>query len=59
MSVQDPPVILDNMKDRRSFHTEMYKAFTKHGQAVDFYVWPALLLHEGGPLLAKGLAQGK
>ena len=58
MSVQDPPVILDNMKDHHGFHTEMYKAFTKHGRNVDFYVWPALLLHEGGPLLAKGVAQG-
>ena len=58
MSVQDPPVILDNMEDHHGFQTEMYKAFTKHGRNVDFYVWPALLLHKGGPLLAKGVAQG-
>lgn len=59
MCVQEPPVVLDSLDDYDKFDTNCYKAFTKQGKTVDYYVWPALLLHEGGPLLAKGVAQGK
>lgn len=58
MCVQDPLVHLDAGEEYQHFQANMYKAFTKHGDSVDYYVWPALFLHEGGPLLAKGVAQG-
>ena len=59
MCVQEPPVVFDSLDHYDKFDTNCYKAFMKQGKTVDYYVWPALLLHEGGPLLAKGVAQGK
>jgi hypothetical protein len=57
MVVQDPPLVLnDKAQDR--FDTNTFKDYTKRGPFVEFVVWPALLLHESGPLLAKGVAQG-
>ncbi|VDH93783.1 Hypothetical predicted protein [Mytilus galloprovincialis] len=37
----------------------MFTVYTKQGQLIDFIVWPALILHTDGPILAKGAAQGK
>lgn len=37
---------------------DVYQPHTRSGTHVDYVVWPALLLHEGGPVLAKGVAQG-
>lgn len=59
MCVHDPPICLDVAVGHESFDTNRYKPFTKSGTSVDYYVWPPLLLHEGGPLLAKGVAQGR
>ena len=59
MALQDPPL---DFKDDSAFYApfskDEFKAYTKFGQYIDYIVWPPLLLHKGGPLLAKGVAQG-
>ena len=57
MAIQDPPLRLYNIQ-RKEFDKEKYREYTQRGMYTDFVVWPALCLHEGGPLLAKGIAQG-
>ena len=56
MAVQDPPLVL-NKDTQDKFDTNRFKDYTKPGRFVEYVVWPALLLHESGPLLAKGVAQ--
>ncbi|XP_052243025.1 paramyosin-like isoform X2 [Dreissena polymorpha] len=59
MSIQDPPVIFDHLLQHgEKFNTELYRSYTKAGPLVDFPVWPTMFLHEGGPVLYKGVAQG-
>lgn len=60
MVVQSPPLcfhIMEVKKDAK-FDKNLYKEYTVSGDLVKFVVWPALLLHEKGPLLTKGVAQG-
>lgn len=55
---QDPPVYLrfsDKCKDK--FNKDIYREYTASGKMLDFVVWPAIFLHENGPLLKKGVAQ--
>lgn len=59
MAVQSPPLVLSTCQSSAKFDKDMYKEYTQSGQTVDYVVWPALLLHEKGPLLGKGVAQGK
>lgn len=57
--LQDPPVVLYTDQDPTSrFDSARFQDYTKRGRFVDYVVWPAMLLHEGGPLLRKGVAQG-
>ncbi|XP_052794167.1 rho-associated protein kinase 1-like [Mya arenaria] len=59
MSIQDPPVVVaPELQHGGNFDTDFYKAYTKSGPLIDYVVWPALCLHEKGPLLCKGIAQG-
>ena len=39
------------------FNRDEYKAWQVTGKFIDYVVWPQLLLHDGGPRLAKGVAQ--
>jgi hypothetical protein len=41
------------------FDTDSFRHYTKSGSTVDYVVWPVLFLHEGGPIICKGVAQGK
>jgi hypothetical protein len=41
-----------------SFDSDFYKPYTKSGTHVNFAVWPAVLLYDEGPILAKGVVQG-
>ncbi|KAL3879315.1 hypothetical protein ACJMK2_031616 [Sinanodonta woodiana] len=60
MVIQDPPVVIETPASKDSaFDTNTYRAYTTTGSKIDFVVWPALRLHQGGALLTKGVAQGK
>lgn len=60
MCVQDPPVNISwNVESGAKFNSDLYRHYTKTGYTVDFLVWPTLRLHQDGPLLCKGVAQGK
>ncbi|CAC5403598.1 unnamed protein product [Mytilus coruscus] len=58
MNIVDPPAILITESSGK-FNTDLFKFYTKSGSKVDYVVWPAVFLHEGGPLICKGVAQGK
>lgn len=60
MAVQDPKVFID-VEDvsGKKFEDDKYKHYTKTGKVTDYLVWPVLYLHKGGPMLGKGVAQGK
>ncbi|XP_052226188.1 early endosome antigen 1-like isoform X3 [Dreissena polymorpha] len=59
MTIQDPPVVFDRiLQHGEKFNTELYRSYTKSGPLVNFPVWPTMFLHEGGPVLYKGVAQG-
>nr|XP_022326866.1 uncharacterized protein LOC111126475 isoform X2 [Crassostrea virginica] len=55
MNIQDPRVHMVTKGDS----TQMYRAYTRSGDVIDYVVWPSLLLYEDGPLLYKGVAQLK
>lgn len=58
MCIQDPPMHLVSKVNRKSdFDTNIFRFYTKQGDKFDFVVWPALLLHDQGPLVTKGVAQ--
>ncbi|KAL3879284.1 hypothetical protein ACJMK2_031586 [Sinanodonta woodiana] len=60
MVIHDPPVVIETPASKDSaFDTNTYRAYTTTGSKIDFVVWPALRLHQGGALLTKGVAQGK
>ncbi|XP_060580323.1 uncharacterized protein LOC132737103 [Ruditapes philippinarum] len=60
MNSQNPPVIFDTSDvDGKSFDVDKFRTYTKTGKLVDYVVWPPMLLHKGGPMLCKGVAQGK
>lgn len=60
MRVQDPPVCIDwSVPENGQFDQDIYRAYTKSGNIVEYVVWPVIYLHEGGPVLMKGVAQGR
>lgn len=57
MVIQDPPMVLKFIRNGEKMDKEgPFKPYSKTGRVVEVCVWPALLLHEGGPLIAKGFA---
>lgn len=59
MVVQSPPMCLATCKEGERFDKNIFKEYTKSGPTVDFVVWPALYLHDNGPLLGKGVAEAR
>ena len=58
MAIQDPVMHLDEeLTPDTAYDKNVYRDFVKSGDKVIFVVWPALFLHEGGPLLNKGVVQ--
>lgn len=62
MLVCDPPMAIGGCKKGEPFSGERFKPYTRSEggikiPVVEMPVWPALHLHEGGPLVAKGVAQ--
>lgn len=59
MNVQTPPMVLDvDLLPGQPVPANKYNLYTQAGDLVEYVVWPACLLHEDGPLLAKGSVQG-
>lgn len=53
---------LETCKKGDAYEGNRYKAYTRSDRhmtkpVIEFAVWPALLLHDGGPLVARGVAQ--
>ena len=59
MRVQDPPACLMWAEPGAPMDKDRFSFFTRTGKTMERCVWPAVLLHKGGPLLAKGIVQGK
>ena len=58
MAVQSPPLVLIfDVKRLDPFNDKYFKKFVTTGDKFDFVVWPCILLHKNGPILAKGVAQ--
>ena len=58
MVVQDPPVVmLSEVNKEATFDRNVWKEYTRSGHTVEYIVWPALLLRDSGPVLAKGVIQ--
>ncbi|KAL5012979.1 hypothetical protein ScPMuIL_011530 [Solemya velum] len=58
MCLQDPPVVLDcSAKRGDNFDNTLFRHYTKSGDTVDYLVWPALRLYNGGPVICKGVVQ--
>ncbi|WAQ99169.1 hypothetical protein MAR_023542 [Mya arenaria] len=64
MNATDPPLVMKCESDtekrtgRDLYNKDMFKEYTKRGKYFDFCTWPVLFLHEDGPILSKGVAQG-
>ncbi|XP_052219018.1 uncharacterized protein LOC127836421 [Dreissena polymorpha] len=43
---------------RAPFNKDHFKEYTKRGPYMEYVVWPVMYLHQGGPMLGKGVAQG-
>lgn len=56
VQMQDPPLVLQ-FKPCESVPPTYFRAFTSSGPYLDYVLWPAMLLHEGGSVVAKGVAQ--
>lgn len=59
MKVQCPPVALLWQKPGTPCDKNRFTFYTQRGTNVVQTVWPAVLLHENGPLMSKGVVQGK
>lgn len=57
MHIQDPPMVLDFGSSAEIVDKNVFRFFTRSGELVDFVVWPAVLLHDNGPLIQKGVVQ--
>ncbi|XP_061174104.1 uncharacterized protein LOC133183133 [Saccostrea echinata] len=56
---EDPPLYMDVSIPNGKFDTEKYRAYKNTGTEYRYLVWPCLYLHKDGPMLVKGVAQGK
>jgi len=58
MRIKSPPLqLVYDISKGASMDTDSFKHYTQSGKLVKFVVWPALFLHSGGALLAKGVVQ--
>ncbi|XP_052795793.1 uncharacterized protein LOC128228494 [Mya arenaria] len=59
MEVQDPPMQLIWAEQGHRVDKDRFTFYTKRGEVVQQSIWPAVLLHKDGPLMSKGIVQGK
>jgi hypothetical protein len=55
MVIQDPPMTLLFKPDAAVIN--YFREYRNKGTRVDFVVWPALLLKEGGPMVSQGVVK--
>ncbi|XP_052077947.1 uncharacterized protein LOC127715861 [Mytilus californianus] len=56
--IADPPMVVEYKNfERNKIDSTKFNKYNRSGITVEFVVWPALLLYEGGPVLAKGTVQ--
>ncbi|XP_021356602.1 uncharacterized protein LOC110452420 [Mizuhopecten yessoensis] len=46
-----------DVSKEKQIRFDMFQAYTRSGDTVDYVVWPAMLLYKDGPLLRKGTVQ--
>jgi hypothetical protein len=58
MCIQDPPLVVeyDNLEGK-PVNRSKFNLYDRNGTITEFVVWPALLLHKNGPILAKGIVE--
>lgn len=55
MVIQDPPMVI--VLNPQSDAYNNFREYKTRGKYLNYVVWPALLLEEGGPLVMKGVAE--
>ena len=60
MAICDPPMTLEYENfEGKTIDTNKFNKYIRNGRTIEFVVWPVLLLHKDGPVLAKGTVQTK
>ncbi|XP_062574366.1 ESF1 homolog [Saccostrea cucullata] len=54
MCMQDPPMVIISPERGQEIDKGLFSLHGRRGKTVEVCVWPALLLHDGGPLVCKG-----
>lgn len=58
MVIKEPIMfLLYDQLEGKTVDKNCFSLYTVKGSIIDFVIWPALLLHENGPLLSKGTVQ--
>lgn len=58
MAVQDPPMALSaDAGEDRKFQKSKFRDYMKIGEFVDHFVWPSVLIQDGGNVMSKGIVQ--
>jgi hypothetical protein len=60
MVIKEPPMVLvHDQMEGQPIDFNLFSVYTKRGSVVEFVIWPALILNKNGPILSKGVVQGK
>jgi len=58
MCIQDPPLVMEyDSLEGKPVDRSKFNLYDRNGTITEFVVWPALLLHKNGPILAKGVVE--
>ncbi|KAH3834974.1 uncharacterized protein LOC127879375 [Dreissena polymorpha] len=59
MKVQQPPMELLWADPESKYDKQLFSFYVRQGEIVAQCIWPAVLLHKKGPVMARGIVQGK
>lgn len=58
MCITNPQMVIEYKNfENYPVDSNKFNQYNRNGSIVEYVVWPALLLHENGPVLSKGTAQ--
>lgn len=58
MYISDPQLVIEYENvEGKVMDTNKFNKYDRTGTIIEFVVWPVLLLHKNGPVLAKGTVQ--